>query len=155
MNDFKPKIIIFCCNWGACAETDVADTLDNHNPITIRTMCSGRIESTFIFQAFAQGADGVMIAGCPLGDCHYNSGNYKTRRRIVLLKNMLTQLGIEPERLKLEWISASEASKLRSAVNGFIDEVTERGPLTLNTRAPKETGFKRFLKNFALPGITR
>ncbi len=155
MSDFKPKIIIFCCNWGACAETDVADTLDNHNPITIRTMCSGRIESTFIFQAFAQGADGVMIAGCPLGDCHYNSGNYKTRRRIVLLKNMLTQLGIEPERLKLEWISASEASKLRSAVNGFIDEVTERGPLTLNTRAPKETGFKRFLKNFALPGITR
>lgn len=140
MNDFKPKVIIFCCNWGACAETDTADTLNNHNPITIRTMCSGRIEPTFVFQAFAQGADGVMIAGCHPGDCHYNSGNYKAMRRVMLLRNMLPQLGVEPERLRLEWISASEASKFRSAVNGFIDEVTERGPLTLNTRATKETG---------------
>ncbi len=155
MNDFKPKIIIFRCNWGTCAGTDFADTLNNHNLRTIRTMCSGRIEPTFVFQAFAQGADGVMIAGCPPGDCHYNSGNYKAMRRVMLLRNMLAQLGIEPERLKLEWISASEASKFCSSVNGFIDEVTERGPLTLNTRAPKETGFKRFLRNFALPGITR
>ncbi len=154
MNDFKPKIIVFCCNWGAGAETDVADTLDKHNPITIRTMCSGRIEPTFVFQAFAQGVDGVMIAGCHPRDCHYNSGNYKALRRVMLLKNMLAQLGIEPERLKLEWISASEASKLRSAVNGFIDEVAERGPLTINTRAPKERGFKRVLRNFAIPGTS-
>ena len=155
MNDFKPKVIIFCCNWGSCAETDVTDTLNNHNPITIRTMCSGRIEPTFVFQAFAQGADGVMIAGCPPGDCHYNSGNYKAMRRVMLLRNMLAQLGIEPERLKLEWVSASEASKFCSSVNGFIDEVAERGPLTMNTRTPRETGFKRFLRNFTLPGITR
>ncbi len=153
MNDFKPKIIIFRCNWGTCAGTDVADTLNNHNPRTIRTMCSGRIEPTLVFQAFAQGADGVMIAGCHPGDCHYNSGNYKARRRIMLLKNVLTQFGIEPERLKLEWISASEASKLHSVVNGFIDEVTERGPLTLNTRVPKET--ESVLRKLALPVITR
>ena len=140
MSDFKPKIIIFCCNWGACAGTDVADTLNSHNPRTIRTMCSGRIEPTFVFQAFAQGADGVMIAGCHPGDCHYNSGNYKAMRRVMLLRNMLPQFGIEPERLKLEWISASEASKFQSTVNGFIDEITERGPLTLNTRATRETG---------------
>ena len=72
----------------------------------------------------------------------------------MLLRNMLAQFGIEPERLKLEWISTSEASKLRSTVNGFIDEVTERGPLTLNTRTTRETGFKRFLRNFVLPEIT-
>lgn len=155
MNNVKPKIIIFCCNWGAGAETDVADTLNNHNAITIRTMCSGRIEPTLIFQAFARGADGVMIAGCHPGDCHYNSGNYKTKRRVTLLKNMLAQLGIEPERLKLEWISSSETSKLGSAVNEFINEVAELGPLTPNTRVPKETGFKGFLRNFALPGISR
>jgi len=132
MSDFKPKIIIFCCNWGACAGTDVADTLNNHNPRTIRTMCSGRIEPTFILQAFDQGADGVMIAGCHPGDCHYNSGNYKAKRRVMLLKNMLPQLGVESDRLGLEWISTSEASKFQSAVNGFTDKITGLGPLTLN-----------------------
>ena len=155
MNDFKPKVIIFCCNWGAGAETDNTNTSNNNNPITIQTMCSGRIEPTFVFQAFAQGADGVMIAGCPPGDCHYNSGNYKAKRRIMLLKNMLAQLGIEPERLKLEGISASEASKLPSAVNAFTNEVAKLGPLRLSTAAPKETGFKKFLRNFSIPGIAR
>ncbi len=84
----------------------------------------------------------VLVAGVKRANvnCHYNSGNYKAMRRVMLLRNMLPQFGIEPERLKVEWISASEASKFRSAVNGFIDEVTELGLLTLNTRAPKETG---------------
>ncbi len=143
MTNFKPKIVVFCCNWCSYAGADLAGTSRMKiKPYfrVIRTMCSGRIEPTFVFQAFAQGADGVMIAGCHPGDCHYNSGNYKAMRRVMLLRNMLPQLGIEPERLRLEWISASEASKFRSAVNGFIDEVTERGSLTLNTRAPKETG---------------
>ncbi len=84
-----------------------------------------------------------MIAGCHPGDCHYNSGNYKAMRRVMLLRNMLPQLGIEPERLRLDWISASEAPKFQSAVNGFIDEVTELGSLTLNTKAPRETGQAR------------
>ncbi len=138
MSDFKPKIIIFCCNWGACAGADLADTSaltnDPHFRV-IRTMCSGRIEPTFVFQAFAQGADGVMIAGCHPGDCHYNSGNYKAMRRVMMLRNMLPQLGVEPERLKLEWISTSETSKFQSTVKGFIDEVTKLGPLTPNAKA--------------------
>ena len=142
MTDFEPKVVVFCCNWCSYAGADLAGTsrmkIEPYFRV-IRTMCSGRIEPTFVLQAFAQGADGVMIAGCHPGDCHYNSGNYKAMRRVMLLKNMLPQLGIEPERLRLEWISASEASKFRSAENGFIDEVTERGPLTLNTRAPKIT----------------
>ncbi len=143
MTDFEPKTVVFCCNWCSYAGADLAGTSRMKiKPYfrVIRAMCSGRIEPTFVFQAFAQGADGVMIAGCHPGDCHYNSGNYKAMRRVMLLRNMLPQLGVEPERLRLEWISASEASKFRSAVNGFIDEVTELGPLTLNTRATKETG---------------
>ena len=138
MKDFTPKVILFCCCWGACADIDVIDTLDKHNFRTIRTMCSGRIEPTFIFQAFAQGADGVMVAGCHPGDCHYNTGNYKSRRRLMLLKNTLSQFGIEPERLKLEWFSTAEAPKLQSAVNGFVNKVTKLGPLTLNTKATKK-----------------
>jgi len=139
MKDFTPKVVLFCCCWGACADIDVIDTANN-NLRTIRTMCSGRVEPTFVFQAFAQGADGVMVAGCHPGDCHYNTGNYKSRRRLMLLKKTLSQLGIEPERLNLEWISASEASKLRSSVNGFIDKVTGLGPLALNTKVAKKAG---------------
>lgn len=143
MTDFKPKVVVFCCNWCSYAGADLAGTSRMKiKPYfrVIRAMCSGRIEPTFVFQAFAQGADGVMIAGCHPGDCHYNSGNYKAMRRVMLLRNMLPQLGVEPERLRLEWISASEASKFRSTVNGFIDEITELGSLTSNTRAPKEAG---------------
>ena len=146
MTDFKPKVVVFCCNWCSYAGADLAGTSRMKiKPYfrVIRAMCSGRIEPTFVFQAFAQGADGVMIAGCHPGDCHYNSGNYKEMRRVMLLRNMLPQLGIEPERLRLDWISASEAPKFQSAVNGFIDEVTELGSLTLNTKAPRETGQAR------------
>jgi len=136
-NDLKPKIVVFCCNWCSYAGADLAGTSRlKIKPYfrTIRTMCSGRIEPSFIIHAFAKGADGVMIAGCHPGDCHYDSGNYKARRRVMLLKNMLPQLGIEPERLRLEWISASEASKFQSTVNEFIDQITELGPFTLNEK---------------------
>ncbi|TET16821.1 MAG: hydrogenase iron-sulfur subunit [Dehalococcoidia bacterium] len=137
MKDFEPKIIVFCCNWCSYAGADLAGTsrlkIKPYFRI-IRTMCSGRIEPSFILQAFAKGADGVMVAGCHPGDCHYMSGNYKAIRRIMLLKNMLPQLGVEPERLRLEWISASEALKFQSVVNEFIDEVTEFGPLTLSKK---------------------
>ena len=137
MTDFKPKIVVFCCNWCSYAGADLAGTSRlkiKPNFRVIRTMCSGRLEPSFILYAFAKGADGVMVAGCHPGDCHYSSGNYKARRRVTLLKNMLPQLGIEPERLSLEWISASEGTIFRSAVNGFIDEITKLGPLQGNKR---------------------
>jgi len=137
-NGFEPKIVVFCCNWCSYAGADLAGTsrlkMNPHFRV-IRTMCSGRIEPTFIFHAFAQGADGVMIAGCHPGDCHYSTGNYKARRRVILVKNMLSQLGIEPERLRLEWISASEAPKFQSTINGFINEITELGPLKSKEKA--------------------
>ncbi len=140
MTAFVPKIILFCCNWGACAGADIADTSNNHNHRTIRTMCSGRVEPTFILHAFSSGADGVMITGCHPGDCHYLAGNYKAMRRVMLLRNMLPQLGIEPERVRLDWISASEEPQFQLAVNGFIDDVTALGSLTLNAKATRETG---------------
>ena len=137
MSDFEPKIVVFCCNWCSYAGADLAGTsrlkIKPYFRI-IRTMCSGRVEPTFILPAFSSGADGVMIAGCHPGDCHYSTGNYKARRRIMLMKNTLPQLGIETERLKLEWISASEAPQFQSTVNGFIDEVTKLGPINSNKK---------------------
>lgn len=136
-NGFEPKVVVFCCNWCSYAGADLAGISRlkiKPNFRVIRTMCSGRIEPTFVFHAFAQGADGVLVAGCHPGDCHYSTGNYKARRRMTLLKNMLPQFGIEPDRLKLEWISASEASKFQSTMNSFIDEITTLGPLSLNDK---------------------
>jgi coenzyme F420-reducing hydrogenase delta subunit len=135
MNDFEPKIIVFCCNWCSYAGADLAGISRlKIKPYfrVIRTMCSGRVDPLFILKAFVSGADGVMITGCHPGDCHYLSGNYKTERRLTLLKNMLPQLGIEPERLNLEWISASEGTKFQSTVNEFTDAVTKLGPLHQN-----------------------
>ena len=145
MTDFEPKLIVFCCNWCSYAGADLAGTSRlkiKPNFRVIRTMCSGRIDPTFIFHAFTKGADGVMVAGCHPGDCHYNSGNYKARRRMLLLKSMLPQLGIEPERLKLEWISAAEATKFQSTVNEFIDEIANLGPLALNKEESKKARVK-------------
>jgi len=105
---------------------------DNFRPRLIKTSCTGRIEPTFVFDAFAKGADGVMIAGCRPGDCHYVTGNYKAGRNILLLKRILSQLGIEPQRVKAEWLATSEAPKFLSSLNEFVDKVTALGPLTLN-----------------------
>ena len=145
MTDFEPKVVVFCCNWCSYAGADLAGTSRlkiKPNFRVVRTMCSGRIEPTFVFHAFDKGADGVMVAGCHPGDCHYNSGNYKARRRMLLLKNVLAQLGVEPERLRLEWISAAEATKFQSTVNEFIDEVAKLGPLTSDKKESKKVRSK-------------
>jgi len=105
---------------------------DNFRPRIIKTTCTGRVDPTFVFDAFVKGADGVLIAGCPPGDCHYVTGNYKAGRNVLLLKRVLSQLGIEPERLKGEWLPASEASRILSSLNEFVDKVIALGPLTLN-----------------------
>ncbi len=94
----------------------------------IRTMCSGRVDPELILRAFQKGADGVLVAGCHPGDCHYISGNYRTRRRIALLKYLIKQFGLNPDRLALEWISAGEAQRFASTVNGFIEKIEKLGP---------------------------
>jgi F420-non-reducing hydrogenase iron-sulfur subunit len=137
MTDFEPKTVVFCCNWCSYAGADLAGTSRlkiKPNFRVIRTMCSGRLDPSFIFHAFAKGADGVMVAGCHPGDCHYSTGNYKARRRVTLLKKTLPALGIEPERLRLEWISASEGAKFKSTVDDFIGEIKRLGPLRGNSK---------------------
>jgi F420-non-reducing hydrogenase iron-sulfur subunit len=94
-------------------------------------MCSGRVDPQFILQAFAKGADGVLIGGCHPGDCHYAEGNYKALRRYQMLKRLVGQFGIQPARLRLEWISASEGDKVRTVVNEMVEQVRALGPLNL------------------------
>jgi F420-non-reducing hydrogenase iron-sulfur subunit len=129
---FEPKIIGFLCNWCSYAGADLAGVSRIQYPTNIRiirVMCSGRIDPTFIFEAFKDGADGVLVAGCHLpSDCHYISGNFKALRRITLLKTTLKELGIEPERLRLEWISASEGDKFAMVVRDMVADLKKIGP---------------------------
>jgi F420-non-reducing hydrogenase iron-sulfur subunit len=134
MADFNPTIVGFACNWCCYAGADLAGTSRMKYPANlrlIRVMCSGRIDPQFILKAFKDGADGVFIGGCHPGDCHYVSGNYKTEKRIFLLKNLLSGLGIEPERLELNWVSASEGQRFADAVTAFTDRIRQLGPLGL------------------------
>lgn len=98
----------------------------------IRLMCTGRMDPSFILKAFRKGADGVLIGGCHPGDCHYTSGNYKAQRRIIMLRNMLKELSIDPQRLRLEWISASEGGRFAELVTEFTDQIKALGPNTTN-----------------------
>jgi len=130
-NGFEPKIVGFCCNWCSYAGADLAGVSRFQYPPNIRiirVMCSGRVDPTFILKALEVGADGVLVAGCHPGDCHYIAGNYKTARRIPLLKKMLGQLGIESERVRLEWVSASEGAKFAEVVTDFTQTIKKLGP---------------------------
>ena len=129
---FEPKIIGFCCNWCSYAGADLAGVSRLQYPPNlrmIRVMCSGSIDLEHILAAFRHGADGVFIGGCHPGDCHYMSGNYKTRRKVLLLKQLLTQFGIEPERLRLEWVSAAEGQRFAQVVTEFTEEIRKLGPI--------------------------
>jgi F420-non-reducing hydrogenase iron-sulfur subunit len=139
MREFSPKIIGFACNWCCYAGADLAGTSRMKYPPNlrlIRVMCSGRIDPQFILRAFKEGADGIFIGGCHPGDCHYVSGNYKAEKRIDLLKGLLAGLGIEPERLELRWVSASEGQIFADAVTEFTDRIRKLGPLALDAPPP-------------------
>ncbi len=131
MENFKPKVIVFCCNWCSYAGADLAGVsrlqIDPHFRV-IRTMCSGRIEPEFILNAFDCGADGVMITGCHPGDCHYINGNYKTIRRYYFLRSLLKALGVDPKRVSLQFISAGEGIQFQEKINAFIDDIRKLGP---------------------------
>ncbi|MGQ9550796.1 MAG: hydrogenase iron-sulfur subunit [Candidatus Bathycorpusculaceae bacterium] len=137
-NGFEPKIIGFLCNWCAYAGADLAGVSRIQYPPNIRiirVMCSGRIDPVFILEAFKNGADGVLVAGCHLpSDCHYISGNFKALRRVMLLKKVLQDLGVEPERLRLEWVSASEGDKFAAIVRDMVEELKELGPNPLKIK---------------------
>jgi F420-non-reducing hydrogenase iron-sulfur subunit len=134
MDNFEPKIVAFCCNWCSYAGADLAGTSRiqySPNVRVIRVMCSGRVNPLFVIKALSVGADGVLVLGCHPGDCHYIEGNYKTMRRVPLLKNMMRQLGIEEERVRLEWVSASEGAKFAKVVDDFTQTIRNLGPSSL------------------------
>jgi len=128
---FEPKIIAFLCNWCSYAGADLAGTSRARcapNVVPIRLMCSGGLEPTFVLKAFKEGADGVLVCGCNLGDCHYTDGNYKTLRRMALLQKVLEQFGIEEPRVQLQWVCASCAEDFVLAVDKITSEVKALGP---------------------------
>ena len=129
---FEPKIIGFFCNWCSYRAADGAGTARiKHSPNVrvIRLMCSGRVDPTLVLKALSLGADGVLIAGCHPGECHYIDQNYKTIRRFTMLKHTLDAMGIDERRVQLVWASAAEASHLTEAINEMVEEVRTLGPL--------------------------
>ena len=133
--EFKPNIVGFLCNWCSYAGADLAGSskLEIKPSLSvIRVMCSSRINSNLVLASFLWGADGVLIAGCHPGDCHYEKGNYYARRRFALLKKILEGFNLEHERLQLSWISASEGKRYAEVVNTFSESIAHLGPNPLN-----------------------
>ncbi len=129
--NFEPKIVAFCCNWCSYAGADLAGTGRLKYPENIRIIrvpCSSRVDTSLVLRAFQNGADGVMIAGCHPGDCHYDTGNYHTRKRMVLLKSLLEFIGLPSERLLVKWISGNEAERFKSTVEEFTQKLRQMGP---------------------------
>jgi len=137
--EYDPRILAFLCNWCSYAGADLAGVSRMQYPPNIRVirfMCTGRIDPVFMVRPLTRGVDGVLIAGCHPGECHYGKGNLYTRRRVLMAKKLLESLGIEPERLRLEWVAASEGPKFAQVVNDFTEATTNLGPnpLTLLRR---------------------
>jgi len=134
MTEFQPKIVAFICNWCTYAAADLAGVSRLQMPpnvLNVRVMCSGRINPMLVIRAFSQGADAVLVSGCHMGDCHYISGNYYARRRLLVLKSVLTGLGIEPERFRVTWISAAEAQDYQRVITEMVENVKRLGPLAM------------------------
>ena len=130
--DFQPDIVAFLCNWCSYAGADLAGTSRIQYPSNvrvIRVMCSGRVNPLFVMNALQQGADGVLISGCHPGDCHYMTGNYYARRRFNLMRNFLEYLGVEPERVRMSWVSASEGAKWKEVIEEITEDIKKIGPM--------------------------
>jgi F420-non-reducing hydrogenase iron-sulfur subunit len=128
---WHPKIIAFCCNWCAYAGADLAGiSRIQYSPDIriLRVMCSGRVDPALVLKCYERGADGVMVLGCHPGDCRYIAGNEEAQRRVETTRDLMELLGIDPRRLLLEWISASEGERFANVVNEFVDTITDIGP---------------------------
>lgn len=134
---WEPRIVAFFCNWCTYTAADLAGVSRLKyapNVRVVRLMCSGRVDPQFVLSALAGGADGVLIGGCHIGDCHYGEGNYKTLRRFQLLRRVLRALGIEEQRVRLEWISAAEGDRVKFVINQMVEDIRALGPLALPAR---------------------
>jgi len=142
VTEFEPHIVAFCCNWCSYAGADLAGVSRLQYPPNariVRVMCSGRIEPQFILQALEMGADGVLVAGCHIGDCHYISGNERAQEKVALTKELLDVLGLDSRRLRLEWISASEGRKFADTMKEFAEQLKELGPLEMRASPEEES----------------
>ena len=131
MEDFEPRIVAFLCNWCAYTGADLAGTSRIQYPPNvraIRVMCTGGVDPIYVIKALLEGADGVLIGGCHPGDCHYQSGNLKARRRVAILRGILEQLGLDPDRVWLRWISASEGKLFADTITEMVATLKEKGP---------------------------
>lgn len=131
VNGFEPKIVAFTCNWCSYAAADLAGTSRIHYPPNvrmIRVMCSGMVDPIYVLRALETGFDGVLIAGCHIGDCHYVSGNVRAQDRVAGLRRLLHTLGLEEERLRLEWISAAEGGIFAETIEKYVGQLKELGP---------------------------
>jgi len=131
---FEPRLLAFCCNWCAYAGADLAGVSRVQYPTNVRivrVMCSGRVDPVHIISAFRKGADGVLVAGCHPGDCHYINGNDSTKVRVMFLKGLLEKAGLDPERLRLEWVAGSEGAKFGTVIMEMVDTLRRLGPLDL------------------------
>jgi len=140
--DYDPRIVGLLCNWCTYAGADLAGTTRIKHPQNLRPIripCSGRVSPHFIFTSLFQGADGVFVGGCHPADCHYTSGNYHARRRFALMKSLLDFVGVEPERLTLEWVSASEGDRFAEVVTEFTEGVKKLGKPTALKRENLES----------------
>lgn len=129
---FEPRIVAFLCNWCSYAGADNAGVARMHSPanvLPVRVMCSGRVSPELVLRAFRAGADGVLVLGCHIGDCHYASGNHRTAKRMPLVENLLGYVGINPERLHLDWVSSAEAPKFAEVTRAFAEKVRSLGPI--------------------------
>ena len=130
--EFEPNIVAFLCNWCSYAGADLAGTSRMHylpNIKIIRVMCSGRVNPLFLVNALQQGADGVLVSGCHPGDCHYLEGNYYARRRFMLMHKLLEHVGVDPGRVNMSWVSASEGAKFGDVVEEAVTKAKEAGPM--------------------------
>jgi coenzyme F420-reducing hydrogenase delta subunit len=130
--EYEPNIVAFLCNWCSYAGADLAGTSRTHylpNVKIIRVMCSGRVNPLFIVNALQQGADGVLISGCHPGDCHYLEGNFFARRRFMLMRKLLEHVGVDPGRVNMSWVSASEGAKFKDVVDDVVAKAKEAGPM--------------------------
>jgi coenzyme F420-reducing hydrogenase delta subunit len=130
--EYEPNILAFLCNWCSYAGADLAGTSRTHylpNIKIIRVMCSGRVNPLFLVNALQQGADGVLISGCHPGDCHYLEGNFYARRRFMLMRKLLEHVGVDPGRVNMSWVSASEGAKFKEVIDETVAKAKEAGPM--------------------------
>jgi F420-non-reducing hydrogenase iron-sulfur subunit len=158
MTELEPKIIGFLCNWCSYAGADLAGVSRIQYPPNIRVirvMCSGRVDPVIVLEMLANGADGVIVMGCHPGECHYMEGNLQAERKIKMLKKLISRTGLEPERLRLEWVSASEGARFAEVIKDFTNHLKNLGPSSLAGEEPDETILAGIVAAKAVAGDSR